>query len=153
VYTYCNIYNFPIYFCNIHMKHLQHSHETSEILEIYSCNMLFQCAMSPCCSNESRSTPPWRMELAGAPLGEDLLGGLGEHLREARKHLLRCLGQRTLGMAEDGYGTAGDGCDGVSKWLDRVSGQVLPLEGGRAPRLAGPAAERRRWQVSRQVSG
>ena len=26
------------------------------------------------------------MELAGAPLGEDLLGGSGEHLRKAREH-------------------------------------------------------------------
>jgi hypothetical protein len=26
------------------------------------------------------------MELAGASLGEDLLDGLGEHLREAREH-------------------------------------------------------------------
>ena len=26
--------------------------------------------------------PSWLMDLAGAPLGEDLLGGLGEHLRE-----------------------------------------------------------------------
>jgi hypothetical protein len=26
------------------------------------------------------------MELAGAHLGEDLLGGLGEYLREAREH-------------------------------------------------------------------
>jgi hypothetical protein len=31
-------------------------------------------------------TSPLRMELVGAPLGEDLLRGLGEHLREARKH-------------------------------------------------------------------
>jgi hypothetical protein len=37
------------------------------------------------------------MELAGVPLGKDLLGGLGETLREAREdplgeHLLRGLG-------------------------------------------------------------
>jgi hypothetical protein len=34
--------NIPIYFCNIHMKHLQHTFETSETLEIYACNMRFQ---------------------------------------------------------------------------------------------------------------
>jgi hypothetical protein len=51
------------------------------------------------------------MELAGAPLGENLLGSLGEHLREAREHpgrasaraplgehLLDGLGQSTLGV-------------------------------------------------------
>jgi hypothetical protein len=36
VYCHCNI---PIYFCNIHMKHLQY---TSETLETYACNMYFQ---------------------------------------------------------------------------------------------------------------
>jgi hypothetical protein len=39
VYSYCNIYNIPIYFCNIHIKHLQH---TSETFETYACNMHFQ---------------------------------------------------------------------------------------------------------------
>jgi hypothetical protein len=37
------------------------------------------------------------MELAGTPLGEDLLDVLGEHLCEAHKHLLSGLGQRALG--------------------------------------------------------
>jgi hypothetical protein len=42
--------------------------------------MRFQRAMSPCCLDEPRSsTPLRRMELVGAPLGEDLLGSLGEH--------------------------------------------------------------------------
>jgi hypothetical protein len=36
---YCNMCNIPIYFCNIHMKHLQH---TSETIETYSCNMCFE---------------------------------------------------------------------------------------------------------------
>jgi hypothetical protein len=34
----CNICNIPIYFCNIHLKHVQH---TSETLEMYVCNMRF----------------------------------------------------------------------------------------------------------------
>jgi hypothetical protein len=33
VYNHCNICNIPIYFCNIHMKHLQYTYETSETLE------------------------------------------------------------------------------------------------------------------------
>ena len=39
----CNI---PIYFCNIDIKHLEH---TSETLETYAFS-----AMSPCCSNKRR---------------------------------------------------------------------------------------------------
>jgi hypothetical protein len=35
----CNI---PIYFCNINIKHLQRTSETSETLEIYAYNMCFQ---------------------------------------------------------------------------------------------------------------
>ena len=38
VYNHCNICNIPIYFCNIRMKHLQHTYET---LKIYVCNMSF----------------------------------------------------------------------------------------------------------------
>jgi hypothetical protein len=83
-------------FCNIHKKHLQHPDKTSETLETFFCNMRFQRAMSPCCLDKSQSsTPPWRMELGGAPLGEDLLGGLGEHL-------LLALGQRRTGLARRG---------------------------------------------------
>ena len=37
----CNICNIPIYFCNIHMKHLQHAYETPETLETYACKMHF----------------------------------------------------------------------------------------------------------------
>jgi hypothetical protein len=69
------------------MKHLQHLDETSKTLETYFCNMRFPRAMSPYCLNESRSSlPPRRMEFAGVPLGEDLLGSLGEHLGKAREH-------------------------------------------------------------------
>jgi Na+-translocating ferredoxin:NAD+ oxidoreductase RNF subunit RnfB len=39
VYNHCNICNIPIYFCNIHTKHLQ---QTSETLETYAYNMCFQ---------------------------------------------------------------------------------------------------------------
>jgi hypothetical protein len=38
VYSHCNIFNILIYFCNIQIKHLQH---TSETLETYVCNMCF----------------------------------------------------------------------------------------------------------------
>jgi hypothetical protein len=36
----CNICNIPIHFCNIHLKHLQH---TSETHETYAYNMSLQC--------------------------------------------------------------------------------------------------------------
>ena len=42
VYSHCNKYNIPIYFCNINIKRLQHIIGTSETLETYSCNMRFQ---------------------------------------------------------------------------------------------------------------
>jgi hypothetical protein len=39
VYSHCNVYNIPIYFCNTNIKHLQH---TSEKLETYVYIMCFQ---------------------------------------------------------------------------------------------------------------
>ena len=42
IYNHCNICNILIYFCDICMKHLQHTSETSEILKTYACNMRFQ---------------------------------------------------------------------------------------------------------------
>jgi hypothetical protein len=42
VYNNYNMCNITIYFCNIQMKHLQHTSKTSEIIETYSCNMRFQ---------------------------------------------------------------------------------------------------------------
>jgi hypothetical protein len=44
---------------------------------------------------------------AACGAGQDLLGGLGEHLHEAHEYLLCVLGQRTLGAAEDGLGAVG----------------------------------------------
>jgi hypothetical protein len=41
----CNICIIPIYFCNIHIKHLQHAYET---LETYACNMSCQRNISAC---------------------------------------------------------------------------------------------------------
>jgi hypothetical protein len=154
VYNHCNIYNISIYFCNIHIKHLQHSDETFETLETYFCNICFQRVMSPCCLDESRSsTPPWHMELAGMPLGEDMLGVLGEHLCEAREHLLQGLGQRTLDAAEDGLGAAGDrsvaGDGGGGARQGGLAGSAperCALEAVARHALAGPVAER--WLAS-----
>ena len=68
------------------------------------------------------------MELAGAPLGEDLLRGLG-CLAPLGEHMFCGLGQRTLDTAEDGLGAAGDGCvagdgGGAPEWPGRVGGRV-----------------------------
>ena len=41
VYSYYNMCNIPIYFCNIDIQHLQRTSETSEALETYYCNMRF----------------------------------------------------------------------------------------------------------------
>jgi hypothetical protein len=47
VYNHCNICNIPIYFYNIRIKHLQHTSETSGILETYTynmrCSLFFSC--------------------------------------------------------------------------------------------------------------
>jgi hypothetical protein len=72
------------------------------------------------------------MELAVAPLGEDLLGGLGEHLRKACEYPGRAPtprpGLATLGAVGDG-GTAGmAACGGPLEWPGRVSGRALCLE-------------------------
>jgi hypothetical protein len=42
VYNHCNMCNIMIYFCNINMKQLQHTSETSEAIETYSRNLRFQ---------------------------------------------------------------------------------------------------------------
>ena len=41
LYNRCNIYDIPIYFCNIRINHLQRTSETSETLKTYACNMCF----------------------------------------------------------------------------------------------------------------
>jgi hypothetical protein len=41
VYSYGNIYNIQMYFCNIQMKLLKHTSKAPEILETYACNMRF----------------------------------------------------------------------------------------------------------------
>jgi hypothetical protein len=45
VYSHFNMCNILIYFCNINIKHLQYTSETSKTLETYACNMCFsaQC--------------------------------------------------------------------------------------------------------------
>ena len=43
VYNHCDICNIPIYFCNIHIKYLQHAYETPETLKhtlaTHACNI------------------------------------------------------------------------------------------------------------------
>jgi hypothetical protein len=46
VYNHCSICNIPIYFCDIHLKYLLHTSETSETLKTYACNMRFQQNMA-----------------------------------------------------------------------------------------------------------
>ena len=43
VYSHCNICNIPIYFCNVHIKHLQH---ISETLGTYTYNMRFYLTLA-----------------------------------------------------------------------------------------------------------
>jgi hypothetical protein len=64
-----HICSISIYFCNIDVKHLQHTSKTSETLETYSCNMRFQRNIT------------WLLRRHYATLGEQ--GSLGEHVHEA----------------------------------------------------------------------
>ena len=100
VHRHCNMCNIPIYFCNIDVKHLQHTLETSETLKTYVCNMRFPAqyhlaAWTNGGSSLRSSTSVWRSAAApGArrcPSGGTAMGehpreatgaALGEHLRE-----------------------------------------------------------------------
>jgi hypothetical protein len=42
IYNHCDICNITIYFCNIYMKHLQHTSKTSATLETDTSNIRFQ---------------------------------------------------------------------------------------------------------------
>jgi hypothetical protein len=61
VYKHCNMCNITIYFCNIHMKHLQHTSEIFETIKIYSCNMRFQRNMSFATRQNGGSSPRRRV--------------------------------------------------------------------------------------------
>jgi hypothetical protein len=56
VYNHCNIYNILIYFCNIHLKQLQHTSKTSETLKTYAYNMHFSASqhLLDACEMEAR---------------------------------------------------------------------------------------------------
>jgi hypothetical protein len=56
----CNI---PIYFCNIHIKHLQHISETSKILETYIATCTFSATQHHHAASENRGS--WRVEFTG----------------------------------------------------------------------------------------
>jgi hypothetical protein len=43
LYSICNIL---LYFCNIHLKHLQHTSKTYKTLETYACNIRFEQNMA-----------------------------------------------------------------------------------------------------------
>jgi hypothetical protein len=102
-----------------HLKHLKHILPT--------CVFYAQCQLVVWMNHGARRAP-WRMKLAGAPLGEDMLDGLGEHLREgARAPALRpkpAHSGRGIGQAwrsGDG-GTAGDDGGGTLECPDEVGG-------------------------------
>jgi hypothetical protein len=44
-YSHCNMYNIPIYFYNIDIKHLQRTSETYKTLETYAFNAMLLCCL------------------------------------------------------------------------------------------------------------
>jgi hypothetical protein len=69
VYNHCNKCNITIYFCNIHIKHLQH---TSETIEIYTYNIRFQCNISLLLGGIE---PRWCVVFTGGSGPAALVGG------------------------------------------------------------------------------
>jgi hypothetical protein len=129
VYNHCNMCNITIYFCNIHMKHLQHISKTSETIETYFCNMHFQRNVSL------------------------LLGKI-----EAHRCVVFTGGSRPATLVGGGPTAVAARC-GREALAARAAGRPRPHdleraaarlgEGNSAPRLAGTAAERRDSQPVR----
>jgi hypothetical protein len=82
MYKHCNICNITIYFCNIHMKRLQHTSRIFETIETYSCNMRFQRNMSFATWQNGGSSPRWCVVFTGGS-GLTMLVGGGPTGREA----------------------------------------------------------------------
>ena len=93
VYNHCNIYNITIYFCNIHMKYLQHTFETCETLET--------CAFSKTWQSSGRSEGGWQRMGGCADPGD-------------REHMVPAVEahQQSGGAAPWRYGRSGDGEEG-----------------------------------------
>jgi hypothetical protein len=86
----CNI---PIYLCNIDIKHLQHTPETSEILETSLVTCAFS-AISPFCLDE------WRLVVAELDAGTEVSGGATSHKASPLACLLEHLSWRLADWVE-----------------------------------------------------
>jgi hypothetical protein len=67
VYNHCNIYNIPIYFCNIRMKQLKHSSKITETLGSWTCNMseMHRKTLEKTASSPAMTGQLWWRRLAG----------------------------------------------------------------------------------------
>jgi hypothetical protein len=83
---YATCAKFPIYFCNIHIKHLQHTFKTSETLETYASTCAFSAAQhlltawenggSSACGVHWKQQPDGACRLWARSAGELLVLGL-----------------------------------------------------------------------------
>jgi hypothetical protein len=78
VYNHCNI---PIYFCNIRMKQLKHTSETTEILETWACNMSKKRPETL----ETQHRRAAMTYLVGNSSGAGSLDGMCPHARHTRR--------------------------------------------------------------------
>jgi hypothetical protein len=117
-----------IYFCNIHIKQLQHTSETCATFEIYACNMRFnrnisllRSRIATAMASTTATTFWWGTAASAAP----------QHTRGTGH------GAQQVGAQRAGAGAAGDGA-----WRDdggRNVGWSATLDGGAARRQMGCA--------------
>ena len=122
----CNI---TIYYCNIHIKYLQHTSETSEILETYFCNMHFFLL--------------WCLRL---PTGDDV--PVDDYLPLVAPGWW-WRGVAVAATASTEWGAVVDGCNGLACECDTVQdgacSEGWPWRRGGVGRLDGPRQTSTEW--------
>jgi hypothetical protein len=108
VYSHCNMYNIPIYFRNIDIKHLQHTSETSETLNIRLQHALSaQCHLDAWTNGGSLLRSSTRVQRSAAarssPMRQrrgQLAGGVASHEAPPLSCLLKNPSWRLTGLVE-----------------------------------------------------
>jgi hypothetical protein len=94
VYNNYNICNIPIYFCNIHMKRLQHTSKTSKTLETNTCNIRFQAqhllVLGRNRGSSTRSSTPLRSSVGREIPASKRLRNPGKRLHSSVELLCGC---------------------------------------------------------------
>jgi hypothetical protein len=166
----CNI---PIYFCNIIMKHLQHTSKTSETFKMYTCNIhriLVQPPPSSASGRRSRSkrlgqrvsTPgpdaspcaaavaSWRLRESSPCMGAEVPAPSGEAGPRVETTAGRCggAGERAAGVNVDGEASHRARAVGRPMMQEQVGSPSMCREGlSSPPFLIQPVQRKRRTQI------